>query len=141
MVYLQLELNADAESPLYSQIYQQIRDTILAGELPAGTRLPASRQLAQEYSLARITVTQAYDQLHTEGYVNRRRGAGTFVSESLPLRPLLNRTLPAPAPTLPELSQWGQRIAAQRSWETGAARRAGRHRFWLWPPPAADFPL
>ena len=97
---------APPESPRYQQIYRQLREQILAGHYPAGTRLPPTRKLAQQLGVARITVSQAYAQLQLEGYLVTRPGAGTYVS------PLLAAT-PAPdQPVQPALSGWGQRVVA-----------------------------
>jgi GntR family transcriptional regulator / MocR family aminotransferase len=46
--------------------------------------LPSSRQLADELGISRNTVTLAYEALATDGYIQTRRGVGTFVTESLP---------------------------------------------------------
>ena len=103
---LSLRLEKDNPLPLYWQIYRQIRQSILHGKTPAGTRLPASRQLAQHYDVARVTVTQAYAQLQAEGYVVSRPGAGTFVTADLP--PTAH-TADA-SQFSPALSPWGQRV-------------------------------
>lgn len=107
-----MELHFDPHSslPLYGQIYEQIRQGILQGQLPAGSRLPASRQLAEQHGLARVTVTAAYDQLRAEGYVVSRTGAGTYVAENLPIvESPMERAPFTPEIRLP-LSQWGQRV-------------------------------
>jgi len=70
--------------PVNRQIYQLIREAILAQTLPAGLQLPSSRDLAAELSLSRNTVTYAYEQLLAEGYLESRAGAGTFVADTAP---------------------------------------------------------
>jgi len=70
--------------PVNRQIYQLIREAILAQTLPAGLQLPSSRDLASELSLSRNTVTYAYEQLLAEGYLESRTGAGTFVADTAP---------------------------------------------------------
>ncbi|MEL6775672.1 MAG: PLP-dependent aminotransferase family protein [Cyanobacteria bacterium J06597_16] len=79
-----LTLDAAAKRPLHRQLYEQIRQAILSGKLRSHTQLPATRQLAQILGISRTTVTQSYDQLISEGYLQTRQGAGTFVSEHLP---------------------------------------------------------
>jgi len=69
--------------PLYRQITEFLRSQIQSGVLPAETRLPASRDLAQSLGVNRITVTEAYAELEAEGLVYSRRGSGTFVSPLL----------------------------------------------------------
>lgn len=79
-----IQLARESEKPLYEQIFAQFRDSIMEGRLARGTRLPPSRMLAKELSLARNTVIQSYDKLEAEGYVRRIRGSGTFVDRVLP---------------------------------------------------------
>ncbi|WP_262339394.1 winged helix-turn-helix domain-containing protein, partial [Bordetella pertussis] len=71
-------------TPLSRQIYDLLRDLILAGDLPAGTKLPATRALAVDTGLSRNTVLHAYDQLLAEGYLVSAFGSGTFVSDTVP---------------------------------------------------------
>ena len=68
---------------LHRQLATHLRDAILAGELAGGTRLHASRTLAQQLGVSRNTVTQALDQLVAEGYLETRVGAGTYVASGL----------------------------------------------------------
>jgi len=100
-----MQLNKSSSEPAYLQIYRHLRRQILTGQLLPGARLPASRRLAREYGVARVTVTQAYEQLQAEGYVIGRPGAGTFVSDQLP-PPLL----PSAHAFEPKFSEWGQRV-------------------------------
>jgi len=72
--------------PAYRRVYETIRDAARKGRLKAGQKVPSTRDLAVRYGVARITVTQAYEQLVAEGYLETRRGAGTFVSAQLPER-------------------------------------------------------
>lgn len=78
------ELAEGTGQTLQRQLHGSVRRAILSSELMAGTRLPSSRDLAQRLGVARITVTQAYDQLVAEGYIETRHGAGTFVSAQVP---------------------------------------------------------
>jgi GntR family transcriptional regulator/MocR family aminotransferase len=77
--------------PLHSQLERQLRETIRAGRLSAGTRLPATRALAAELGVSRGVVVEAYAQLTAEGYLATRRGGGTTVAAA-------PRQQPAPAP-------------------------------------------
>ncbi len=61
------------------RLHECLRAAIRHGSLPAGTRLLASRVLAQELKVARNTVVYAYEQLATEGYLRTDR-RGSFVS-------------------------------------------------------------
>ena len=70
--------------PAYLWLCDVIRSSILSGQLPPGTRLPATRQLAEQYGLSRGTVVAAFDQLRAEGYTMTRTGSGTYVTRTLP---------------------------------------------------------
>ena len=81
---LLVALNPASPRPLYQQLYDGIRDEILTGRLSPGTRLPSSRMLAAGLQVGRNTVMLAFEQLRAEGYVQGRRGAGTYVTHTLP---------------------------------------------------------
>ena len=74
----------DRTSPLYRQIYETVRLSILNGEINCGAQLPSTRLLAKELGVSRITVINAYDQLLAEGYLEGKTGAGTYVVSDLP---------------------------------------------------------
>ena len=76
--------DANSSLPLYLQIYEKIREEILIGELSSGVKLPATRMLATNLGVSRITVTNAYEQLFAEGYLEGKTGSGTFVASELP---------------------------------------------------------
>jgi GntR family transcriptional regulator/MocR family aminotransferase len=96
--------------PLHVRIQRAVRQLILDGALDVGRPLPASRALAQSLGVSRDTVESAYSQLHAEGFIERRVGSGSFVSEQvqrLPGRGLV----PRPAGRVPAL-RLSQRGAA-----------------------------
>jgi GntR family transcriptional regulator / MocR family aminotransferase len=68
--------------PLHMRLAAAIRAAIRDGRLPSGAALPPSRVLAGSLSVSRWTVTQAYSQLATEGYLAGRQGSATRVSWS-----------------------------------------------------------
>lgn len=72
------------KTPLFHQIYERIREAILARRLKTGSQLPPTRVLAQELNVSRNTVINAFEQLIAEGYLVGKLGAGTFVTEKLP---------------------------------------------------------
>jgi len=69
---------------LQQQLHARMRTAILDGDLPADTKLPSTRALAKQQGVSRNTVLAAYEQLIAEGYLETRRGAGTFVARDLP---------------------------------------------------------
>lgn len=99
---------AHGSLPLHARVQRAIRHLILDGLLEAGRPLPATRALAQSLGVSRDTVESAYGQLHAEGFLVRRVGSGSFVSERaqrLPARSA-SRRAKATAPSL-RLSQRG----------------------------------
>src|SRR3954464_15980596 len=70
--------------PLHRQLYEGLRDLVLDGRIEPGAQLPATRVLARELGISRMTVLQDFEQLKAEGYLTGKVGAGTFVSRSLP---------------------------------------------------------
>ncbi|CAM3937250.1 PLP-dependent aminotransferase family protein [Bordetella tumulicola] len=86
--FLLQKLERKGATSLARQLYDVLRQLILAGDLGAGTKLPASRVLAKETALSRNTVLGAYEQLQSEGYVVSTTGSGTFVSDTVPSLPL-----------------------------------------------------
>ena len=79
-----LPIDRSAAAPLQRQIYDGVRLAILRGRLRPGERVPATRVLARELGVSRLTVLASYDQLLHEGYLEGRVGSGTFVSHALP---------------------------------------------------------
>jgi GntR family transcriptional regulator len=72
---------AELHKPLYVQIQEYIAEMILSGELPPETKLPSERELSRDLDISRMTVRRAITELVNEGLIERRHGAGTFVSK------------------------------------------------------------
>ncbi len=79
--------HAHAAMPLHARIQRAIRQLILDGALGPGKPLPASRALAKSLDVSRDTIETAYAQLHAEGFIDRRVGSGSFVSEMTEFTP------------------------------------------------------
>ena len=75
-----IHVSRQSGQPLYLQVADQLRTKIENGELAPNTRLPASRVLAQELGVNRITIVNAYAELETEGWLISKVGSGTFVA-------------------------------------------------------------
>jgi GntR family transcriptional regulator/MocR family aminotransferase len=75
-----IPLDRDSSIPLYQQIQRFLREQIQSGTLLPETRLPASRELSANLGVSRVTVTNAYAELETEGLIYSRPGSGTFVA-------------------------------------------------------------
>lgn len=100
-----LTLNQADPRPLYVQIADRLAEAIDAGELRAGDRLPAMRDLARDLQCALVTVSQAYELLTARGRTTSRVGKGTFVA-------------PPPETTQPFARRWepdlGRLVRAER---------------------------
>ena len=82
---MRIPLDRQSAVPLYQQIETYLRQGILSGSLAADTRLPASRQLARDLGVNRITVENAYAVLETDGLIYSKMGSGTYVLTPDPL--------------------------------------------------------
>lgn len=80
-INLELSLDREDSRDLRLQICTSIRAQIETGVIPAGSRLPPSRELAASLPVARKTVAEAYKQLLKEGFLVTRGKGGTFVKE------------------------------------------------------------
>jgi GntR family transcriptional regulator len=68
-----------SKAPIYEQIEEQIKESILCDELKEGDLLPSIRQLAKDLKISVITTTRAYAELEQEGYISVQQGRGCFV--------------------------------------------------------------
>ena len=95
---LELALSERPPGAVISEwLYQELRRAILDGRLRRGVRLPATRDVAQQYGVSRGTVVSVFGQLQDEGYLSSRVGAGTWVSAALPEDVLHPAASPRPA--------------------------------------------
>ena len=78
-----------ADLPLHLRVQGRIRATILNGSFAPGSRLPSSRLLACDFKVSRHTVEWALSDLEAEGFIERKRGSGTYVATAIPLRELV----------------------------------------------------
>ena len=63
----------------YLQLYKKVRESIVSGMYPTGSKLPSKRTMAQEWGVGVITVAHAYELLMDEGYIEARQRSGYFV--------------------------------------------------------------
>jgi GntR family transcriptional regulator/MocR family aminotransferase len=83
---------------MYRQIEEFLRQSILTGAMAPETRLPATRRLAQDLGINRITVQNAYAELEADGLIFTRTGSGTYVLPQAPLAPIPKSEPGAPWP-------------------------------------------
>jgi len=79
------KLDRESIVPIYRQIYEQLREQILAGVLPESTRLPPERTLAELLSVNRSTIVHSYRELAADGLIEQRVGSGSRVASPLPV--------------------------------------------------------
>jgi GntR family transcriptional regulator len=73
--------SAAERQPKYLRIHGLLRDRITSGQWPAGSPLPAQRELADEFGVSLMTLRQALQLLIDDGLVDTRHGSGTYVAE------------------------------------------------------------
>lgn len=74
-------LRQDDKVPLYIQLKESIRSSILNGQLKYEEKIPTEAELSEIYNISRITVRKAVLELVEEGYLVKKQGKGTFVSK------------------------------------------------------------
>ena len=79
---------SDSPTPLYHQLYSILKGMIVEDVLSYGERVPTESELADLFSVSRITSKRALDELAAEGFVERRRGRGTHVIYQYTPRPV-----------------------------------------------------
>lgn len=75
-------LDKNGAKPLYEQLYENLRDDMLAGRIKMGEKLPSKRTLSDQLQVSLITVENAYSQLIAEGYVRAEQRSGYFAQYS-----------------------------------------------------------
>lgn len=78
---------------LYQRVADSIALDIAKGRYAPGSRLPAERDLAEEFAVSRPTIREAMIALEIRGLVGARRGSGIYVSATMPESPLLSPEL------------------------------------------------
>ena len=105
-----VHVERERDELLYRQVYRELVQLIRSGRLRPAARLPSSRVLAQELGIGRNTVLLALEHLVSEGYVETRRGHGTYVAAELPDRAPFRSDAQAAVRSrpldLPERARW-----------------------------------
>jgi DNA-binding transcriptional MocR family regulator len=124
--------------PIYRQLYERLREQILTGALPEGTRLPPERVLADRLGVNRSTIVHGYRELAADGLIEQRVGSGSRVA---PLRAGQTERTAAGVPWWVTLPPWrvGQYPAVLG--ELAAAGHGERIAFVQGVPPADPSPL
>lgn len=72
----------DGPIPLYYQLKELLKKHIQANDYNSGDQLPSERELEERYGVSRMTARRALVELENEGFVKRKRGKGTFVTDA-----------------------------------------------------------
>jgi DNA-binding transcriptional regulator YhcF (GntR family) len=78
---MQIHISTADGVPIYQQIVNQIKYLVSSGRLNAGEELPPIRSLAEKLVVNPNTVARAYRELESAGFVEKRRTAGTYISD------------------------------------------------------------
>ena len=76
-----MSINFDSSKPIYLQLADLIRESIMSGALKSGEAIPSVRQLSAEYRLNPQTILNATQLLVNEGLLEKQRGRGYFVTD------------------------------------------------------------
>jgi GntR family transcriptional regulator/MocR family aminotransferase len=139
-----ITLDNEMTAPLHHQLYEELRGAILTGRLVAGERLPSTRALARSLGISRTTVTQSYEQLLGEGYLQAAIGSGTFVCRQLPddlLRPAVVKRARSGQATrrAMRLSRYGESVAEAELYEPAGSEALINFKYGR--PALDEFPL
>ena len=74
-------ISNSCNQPIYEQIFTQIKNNIISGELSEGDMLPSIRSLAKDLRISVITTKRAYDELERQGYIYTIPAKGCFVAK------------------------------------------------------------
>ena len=77
---MKLRINNQSDVPIYQQLYEQIKNSILLSELNENEQLPTMRFLAKELRIGVVTTKRVYDELERDGFIYSIQGKGSFVS-------------------------------------------------------------
>ncbi len=79
---MDIEIDIDDDTPIFSQLVNQVKERVVAGVLVAGFSLPSIRQLANELCVNQNTVAKAYKVLERDAIIVSRGYRGTFIHEN-----------------------------------------------------------
>lgn len=138
---LPLGLDRKSRTPLEKQVYVQLRDAILRGQIRGGARIPSTRSMATELECSRNTVVGSIAHLTAEGYLVGRRGSGTYVASVLPEDVMMAAAVvgskhPPPKPSPSDLSKRAEAMVS-----VAEPRSLGTRPFDLGVPDVESFPF
>lgn len=76
-----INIDRTCSTPLYLQLFEKLKNMVETGILPADTRLPSVRSLAEKLGVNQITVVSAFRKLENEGFIYTKPGSGTYAAD------------------------------------------------------------
>ena len=73
-------MDYDPMTPIWLQVVNRIKGSVVTGAISPGEKLPGGRDLAVQYSINPNTAARVYQELEREGLCETRRGMGTYVT-------------------------------------------------------------
>ena len=77
---MKIYIDNKSSSPIYEQLYTQIKSQIISGDLSEDEMLPSIRNLAKDLRISVVTTKRAYEELEKEGFVYTVAAKGCFVA-------------------------------------------------------------
>src|SRR5579864_8644611 len=114
-------LQTEAVGPLSVQIYARVVEAILRGDFGALGKLPTESELAASHGVSRPTIREALSRLRSDGVIDSKRGAGSFVVR-MPAAPVVSLT---PIRSLADVERY---YTFRSCVEAGAAAEAAEFR-------------
>lgn len=98
---VEIIVDRSSDIPFSFQLYMALRSEIVSGRIPAGARLPSTRDASETWKVSRSIVIEAYDSLMGEGLAFGQPGSGTYVTTKFqefetPSRRLMSYARPSP---------------------------------------------
>ena len=76
-----ITIDSNDKTPIYKQIYKELKERIDRAELVENTKLPSIRQLSMQLNINNLTILKAYNLLESKGYIYKKQGSGVFVKK------------------------------------------------------------
>lgn len=86
-----MNLDFNSETPIYLQIAQSVKDSILKGVFEEETQIPSTTEISLTYKINPATVAKGFNLLVDEGIIYKKRGVGMFVSQGAKGKLIENR--------------------------------------------------
>ncbi len=76
-----MKIHFDPNRPIYRQLMDEIKKRTVRGQYLPGGKLPSVRDLAGEIEVNPNTIARVFNELEREGFIETRRGMGSYITE------------------------------------------------------------